>query len=363
MTCSTNFGNSGLVRLGRSKGAAAQSAVCQGWPCGRILPFVSSGGRWWPWREQRRRWIHRSAGGFCQTALKSSGGDDDGIDLRGIISTNDDPFACAQCRQPLMLKSDLRNKVFSVDCCGKRICAACLQRKDGIAVRFIADLSGQIRCAMCKAVQSYGSVQPLRDQAHLGRPYAQFEFATEVQIDGYPRDAIIWREKAAAQGHPHAFICLAASIRNGVCCKRDLALARMYAERAKELHVAYAPLANAELATIAQVYMYLDEGSASVASEIVNSLLCHQFDDKPNPVGEVPIDYVCCERLVPLLGQLGYCENQIRTVQARRIKLQIQHRIVSPLEYAIDSTDGGVLALAKFFLQCIASEGYLDKES
>ena len=86
--------------------------------------------------------------------LKSSGGDDDdGIDLRGIVSTNDDPFACAICLKPLMLKSDLSNKVFGVDCCGKRICETCLQRKDGIAVRFIIDLSGQIRCAMCKAVQ------------------------------------------------------------------------------------------------------------------------------------------------------------------------------------------------------------------
>ena len=192
---------------------------------------------------------------------------------------------------------------------------------------------------MCKAVQFYGSSQPLRDQAHLGRSYAQFEFAIEVKKNGYPRDAMIWWEKAAAQGHPHAFICLAASIRKGIWCKRDLALARMYAERAKELHVAYAPLANVELATIAQVY--LDEGSASIASEIVNSLLCHQFDDEPNPVGEVPIDYVCCERLVPLLVQLEYCEGQIRMVQARSIKLQIHHRIVSPGEYAMDAADVG----------------------
>ena len=136
----------------------------------------------------------------------------------------------------------------------------------------------------------------------------------------------------------------------------------MYAERAKELHVAYAPLANVELATIAQVY--LDEGSASIASEIVNSLLRDQLDDKTNPVGEIPIDYVCCGRLLPILRQLEYCENQIRTVQARSIKLQIQHRIVSPLDYATDAADGGALALANFFLQCIVSEEhYVDEES
>lgn len=154
--------------------------------------------------------------------LKSSGGDDDGIDLRGIISTNDNPFGCAQCLQLLMLKSDLSSKVFSVDCCGKRICETCVEQKDRIADRFIIDLSGQIRCVMCKALQSYNLVRFLRDQAHLGRPYAQFEFATQVEIDGYPRNAIFWRERADAQGHPHAFICLAESIRNGEGCTRDL---------------------------------------------------------------------------------------------------------------------------------------------
>ena len=173
---------------------------------------------------------------------------------------------------------------------------------------------------------------------------------------------MIWWEKAAAQGHPHAFICLAASIRKGIWCKRDLALARMYAERAKELHVAYAPLANVELATIAQVY--LDEGSASIASEIVNSLLRDQLDDKTNPVGEIPIDYVCCGRLLPILRQLEYCENQIRTVQARRIKLQIHHGIVSSEEYAMDAADVGALAVANFFPQYIFSkEDYEDKKS
>ena len=41
---------------GEEAKAPRQRQVCQGWPCLRILPFVSSGGRRQPWREQRR-WI------------------------------------------------------------------------------------------------------------------------------------------------------------------------------------------------------------------------------------------------------------------------------------------------------------------
>ena len=291
--------------------------------------------------------------------LKSSG-DGDGIDLRGIISTNDDPFACALCPRPLLHKTDLSLKVRCILCCGKRICDVCWLRKSN---QFITDLAGQIRCAMCKSEIS-STYRLLRDQAHLGHPHAQFESAMQLELDGHPlRSATIWREKAAAQGHPFAFINLAESSRTGHGCQRDVGLARMYAERAKELHAAYAPLANAELATIAHVY--LSKGSASIAKEIVDSLLRHQLDYKTNPAGEVPIDCVCCQRLLPLLEQLEYREDQIRMVQARNITLQIRHRIVSPVELAIRAADGGALVLANFFVRCIVliKEHCVDEES
>ena len=67
---------------------------------------------------------------------------------------------------------------------------------------------------------------------------------------------------------------------------------------------------------------------------------------------------------MPLLVQFEYCEEQIRMVQARSIKLQIHHRIVSPVECAMDATDVGALAVANFFLQYfVSNEGYEDEKS
>ena len=67
---------------------------------------------------------------------------------------------------------------------------------------------------------------------------------------------------------------------------------------------------------------------------------------------------------MPLLMQLGYCGDQIRMVQARSIKLQIHHGIVSSKEYAMDAADLGALAAANFFPQYIFSkEDYEDQKS
>lgn len=151
--------------------------------------------------------------------------------LRGVISTNDDPFECAWCSGEVVLGRPF----FALDCCGKRSCPACLENAEASGtvdtMGFGVDLLGDMRCNFCNALKAW-EFTILRNDAKSGKPWAQYQFGGTVALEG----ALLWTQKAAAQGHPEAFLRLSDMYLRGCGCTRNLGLAEAYVRQARRLH-------------------------------------------------------------------------------------------------------------------------------
>jgi len=142
--------------------------------------------------------------------------------LKGILNTNDDPFRCATCFEPLDCNS------FISICCGKMACKKC--RETGKA---FDSVSG--RCLLCRATTS-GNIGLMKKQAKKGHAWCQVQLAQRYRcgksVAISPFEAVRWCRKAAAKGHPAAMLNLSVSFRLGDGCSRDLAEARVWAQKA-----------------------------------------------------------------------------------------------------------------------------------
>ena len=92
--------------------------------------------------------------------------------LKGIISTNDDPDACAICSGPLTLG----RRYVVAQCCGKRGCDACF---DEGKVGYASDLLGLDRCTFCNSLK-WKEAAILRREAMAGNAWAQHFYGTSL---------------------------------------------------------------------------------------------------------------------------------------------------------------------------------------
>ena len=170
--------------------------------------------------------------------------------LKGIISTNDDPFRCAKCSGPLLGLTDVSGHL-PTPCCGKVCCKSCDFR--------LFDDDGAPRCSFCGFSGSISShvTGTIKKSAKKGHPWAQHLFARALQLGagGVPQssfDAVRWFRKAVAKGHPDSMVHLGRMLCEGQGCEQDLSLAVEYAERAMEIDERFSPSAIPLLATIAK---------------------------------------------------------------------------------------------------------------
>ena len=172
--------------------------------------------------------------------------------LKGIISTNDDPFRCAKCSGPLLGLTDVSGHL-PTPCCGKVCCKSCDFR--------LFDDDGAPRCSFCGFSGSISShvTGTIKKSAKKGHPWAQHFFARALQLGagGVPEssfDAVRWFRKAVAKGHPDSMVHLGSMLCEGQGCEQDLTLAVEYAERAMEIDLRFSQGAVDVLAGVAEQY-------------------------------------------------------------------------------------------------------------
>ena len=153
------------------------------------------------------------------------------LSLRGIISTNDDPLRCDKCSGLLPLG---KMKSFAHPCCGKMLCAFCLNG------------TGTGRsCPACGTDFSpSGSKRLLKKNAKKDHPWAQHYLARLHQLgqSGMVQsdfEAVRWFRKAASSGHPWSMLQLGHLLCVGSGCDQDLTMAVEYAERVMGAHNAF----------------------------------------------------------------------------------------------------------------------------
>ena len=160
--------------------------------------------------------------------------------LKGIVSTNDNPGACAFCCVPFPVIIIVTKSCYSY-CCGKRICLVC-KSAGRAAIR-----SGNTnRCAFCNASFPYSSsndgIGRLKKHAKKGATWAQYLLGRCYELGEYVTksdyEAKRWYEKAARQGHPLAMFGVAEFYKEG--CggySIDLVKARQLAEKITSMSV------------------------------------------------------------------------------------------------------------------------------
>ena len=135
--------------------------------------------------------------------------------LKGIVNANDDPDRCALCYEELGERGGL-------ECDGTEICKACDPNKSD-------------SCVCCRT--GTNGFRELKRQAKRGVPWAQYNLGCDynhsIQSQS-PYEAIRWFRKAAANGHPGAFLELAKHYRHGDGCQKDLAEAKTCIQRSLE---------------------------------------------------------------------------------------------------------------------------------
>jgi len=161
--------------------------------------------------------------------------------LRGITSTNDDPYACAHCSNPFSVDVDRKTRGMTKICCGKCVCCDC---SDPDSLLTVIGAGRAQRCSFCNSPAIVGNKEKvgiLKKHAKKGTAWAQQQLAAcydsgvyVSQSDHY--EAKRWFEKAAKQGHPDAMCRLAFFFLEGRGgCSIDLSKAREYAEMAMSL--------------------------------------------------------------------------------------------------------------------------------
>ena len=118
--------------------------------------------------------------------------------LKGIISTNDDPFTCALCHDSMGADTDLFNRL--TVCCGKGLCESCYESYSE---------SGSLQtCLLCHSAKAPGALQVLKKHAKKGHPWAH-HWLGDLQFRGLSVrksycEAFGWYDMAAKKGHPDA---------------------------------------------------------------------------------------------------------------------------------------------------------------
>ena len=129
--------------------------------------------------------------------------------LKGIISSNDDPYSCHGCSE----KFDLNDIMVGAHdwrrtstCCGKMFCCTCTAAGKGTPFVGAA-------CSSC-GVSTTRKLSKAR--AKEGHPWAQFALAWQLQRESLV-EARKWYRKAAEEGgHPLAFAYLSNLCRQGL---------------------------------------------------------------------------------------------------------------------------------------------------
>lgn len=209
--------------------------------------------------------------------------------LRGIVSTNHDPGKCVVCSKSVTLES---GEYTWQRCCGKTLCLDC---GGANTAAYYTDLLGASRCSFCNVTVSKAfSVE--KNEAHLGKPWAQYSYAYEQVSKEY---ACWWREKAAKQGHPWACLEMAKSYLGGKDgCSRDLQTAKLYAEKAKALYSGVGLSADRLLLDIAAdcIKEQAVERATAILTDITN---------ESNITSRTSRDYFLCYKASTLLYDLG----------------------------------------------------------
>ena len=187
--------------------------------------------------------------------------------LKGIINSNDDPWACAACSQPMDL-TEKDESFVRVECCGKWTCLEC----EPI-------LSRVKQCPFCSWPVKRSQTEifaKLKKMAKKGYAWAQFEFG-DVCYDGSfsvkPSHAFRWFSKASKKNHPQAHMLLGEIFMEGHGVAVDLAKAHRHLKSAMSFGVDALGLGEdcrANLATLAGRYMVVD---AAVAKSILDQLI------------------------------------------------------------------------------------------
>ena len=190
--------------------------------------------------------------------------------LKGIISTNDDPGKCAMCSDPIVLSGEQHATTsVSMRCCGKQFCDECDPCEDGDC-GLALDLLGESRCNFCNALESDIASLSLQ-KANAGTAWAQYaEGLHHLHLEQSPRVASLWIMKAAANGHPEAFLRLSELCRGEGRDPLDLLAAQAFVKKARSLHPDLALRSNEIFAGVAEDF--LENGAVEEATGILSDI-------------------------------------------------------------------------------------------
>ena len=111
-----------------------------------------------------------------------------------------------------------------------------------------------MRCTFCNRAES-GWRTNLRNEANLGKPWAQFLLGMRCLVEGAPTaESEKWLKRAALGGHPVAFQELSDLYLKGEHVLCDLRLAYAYAKKGRSLHSHLTWRCGINLAEIAEAH-------------------------------------------------------------------------------------------------------------
>ena len=181
--------------------------------------------------------------------------------LKGIINSNDDPFACALCTHRCV--NGRLGHLFS--CCGKEFCRACDPQENSICPLgcFSHPLGTKIGLKMLKKRAKKG--QPWA-QHLLGMLYHQGSLVHQSYSEAFR-----WLDIAATNGHPLAMESMGSLYLVGTD-RVDLSLARKYFEEALSLLPGFDACRDGLLQVAKGLLQVDNEESDAAAKSILLSL-------------------------------------------------------------------------------------------
>ena len=126
--------------------------------------------------------------------------------LKGIVSTNNDPYSCHGCSNTFDLRDLICWSQTSV-CCGKMFCSTCA--KAGKCPTVIG-----AACSSCGVTLST-KLRVSKSRAKEGHPWAQFALGEQLRQESPVEARKLYRKAAEEGGHPFAFTKLATFYRHG----------------------------------------------------------------------------------------------------------------------------------------------------
>ena len=133
--------------------------------------------------------------------------------LKGIINTNDDPFACALCHDSVREDTTFLT-IFTMFCCGKGLCEPCYESCEYDRECWIARA-----CLVCPGSRQKDPIKALKKHAKKGHPWAH-HFLGDLYFHGSGvrksyLEASRWFDFAAKKGHPEALMEMGMIYLNG----------------------------------------------------------------------------------------------------------------------------------------------------